>query len=520
MTTRFLAKFLAFVVAALTVRAAGAALQDPEPAVNPGADSAPATPPAPPPAEPTPPPAEPTPPPAAIPAPIAPSPAPTALVLPPVALAEPLAGFSDQTAFLRSPDNQFILFPNGRLQNDVYVFRSDNKVPNNSFLIRRARVELNGWVGPWFFFHLAGDFAVGAPAPADPIAQSNLATTDDFVAVAPWGDLAIFQLGQYDAPFTLENRTSDKYFDFMERSITVRAFGIPSNKEMGAMIHGILPDRVAYYSLGVFNGDGQNYRNVDNEFDVMGRGWVAPLAFGGPEILRSITLGGSFWLGKRVNALPLATQTTQGGFAFFTPKWNNAASAMGAVPASTYELHQDRDLQEFAFEVNAPVAHKYGARWELVWKRQQPFTVDDVTGGKAPTPLGDGGKEDGYATYGELWAWVIGDDRIIGDPGLQLPARFKKFGVKPPQQGVMVVARLEYLSETVTAYPITSTLAGISNVTGTTKVTSFQLGVNYWYSKRFRGTFNYVFNDFGGNNVNVAKLKSENEFLFRLAIAL
>ena len=62
---------------------------------------------------------------------------------------------------------------------------------------------------------------------------SNIGTTDDYVALAPLKNLAILQVGQFDAPFTLENRTSDKYFDFMERSITVRAFGIPENKEIG-----------------------------------------------------------------------------------------------------------------------------------------------------------------------------------------------------------------------------------------------------------------------------------------------
>ena len=444
---------------------------------------------------------------------------------PPPASAEPLAGFSDQTAFLRSPDNQFILFPGGRLHSDFYAFKSDStpgvpKVPNNSFVLRRARAELAGWVGQWFYFSIAGDFAVGAPAAANPIAQSNAATTDDFVAIAPYCDLAILQVGQYDAPFTLENRTSDKYFDFIERSITVRAFGIPSNKEQGAMLHGILPNRGFYYSLGVFNGDGQNFRNADNKFDLMGRGWVAPLAFGGPEALKSVTLGGSFWLGRRTNALPLPTQATLAGYSFLTPRWNNAA--IGTTAASTYELHQDRDLQVYAFEVNAPIAHKFGARWELVWKRQQPFTIDDVTGGKAPTPVAgsDGGKIDGYSTYGEVWAWVLGDDKIVGDPGLQLPTRFKKFGVKPPQPGLMIAARFERLNETVTMYPMSATVAGASKLSGVTKVTSFQLGANYWHSRRLRGSVNYVLNSFDGDNVTIKTFKTEHEFLFRLAIAL
>src|SRR6185503_9683307 len=135
------------------------------------------------------------------------------------------------------------------------------------------------------FFSIAGDFASGPPAAANPIAPAQLITTDDFVGLAPWENLALLQVGQFDAPFTLENRTSDKYFDFIERSITVRAFGIPSNKEQGAMVHGMLPGKVAYYSLGVFDGDGTNFKNQDDNFDVLGRAWVAPFAMAKLELL-------------------------------------------------------------------------------------------------------------------------------------------------------------------------------------------------------------------------------------------
>jgi len=135
-------------------------------------------------------------------------------------------------------------------------------------------------------------------------------------------------------------------------------------------------------------------------------------------------------------------------------------------------------------------------------------------------PGSDGGKVDGYSTYVEGWIWAIGDDKIVGDPGLQLPGRFKKFGVKPPQPGLMIAARFEHLNETVTMYPMSATLPGVANVAGVTKVTSFQLGANYWHSRRFRGSFNYVLNSFSGDNVNIVKLKTEQEFLFRLAIAL
>jgi phosphate-selective porin OprO and OprP len=478
------------------VAAAPAFAQEPPPPPPPLPEAAPA-----PTAEPPPPP-----PPPAAPAP-APAPAPI----------EPLAGVSDGTAFLRSTDGEFVLLPNGRLQVDGYFFKSENPTPNNGFLLRRARAELAGWVGPWFFFTIAGDFAAGSPAGANPVAQANLNATDDYVAIAPWGDRAILQFGQFDAPFTLENRTSDKYFDFMERSITVRAFGAPTNKEVGFMLHGSQPDKLFYYSAGLFNGDGQNYRNADKRFDFIGRAWLAPLALTKLDAVKSITLGGSVWLGKRNNALPLPTQTTQGGFVFFKPSWSTT-NAMGvAVP---YELHQNGNLTAWALEADAPFAHRAGVRWEYVNKNQK-LATNDVSKPDKQTP-GGAATFKGYSTYGEAWCWLLGDDRIIGAPGLQLPPRLKKFGTTAPRSGLMLAARVEYLNETVTEAADTAALMLGDKVAGRTKVTSFELGANFWYSKRWRTTFNYVLNHFGGDSPTVQALKSkqEHELLFRLAVAL
>jgi phosphate-selective porin OprO and OprP len=281
---------------------------------------------------------------------------------------DPLAGFTGDTAFLRSADNEFQLMPSGRLQVDgLFYKRETDKMPTPTILLRRARLELGGWIGSWFFFNIGGDFAAGAPAGANPIPQSWIATTDDYVGIAPWGNVALLQVGQFDAPFTLENRTSDKYFDFMERSITVRAFGVPSNKESGAMVHGIAPNKGFYYSIGVFNGDGQNFKNADSKFDIIGRAWVAPLALAGEKSLEDIEVGGSLWLGTRAagTGLPLAKQTTQGQLVFLDNAWALPAAMMGGADTPV-ELHQDGDLKAFAIEANVPIQHKYGARFEYV----------------------------------------------------------------------------------------------------------------------------------------------------------
>jgi hypothetical protein len=468
----------------------------------------------------------PEPPPAVTPAtpPVAEAPPPAT---PPVS-AEPLAGFSDSVPFLRSPDNAFVLFPSGRLQIDSYFFgyskdKNKDKIPDNTFLLRRARLELGGWIGSWVYFWLAGDFALGPPSGAAPAAPANIATTDDFIALAPWKNLVILQVGQFDAPFTLENRTSDKYFDFMERSITVRAFGIPDNKEMGAMLHGYNDDRNFYYSLAVVNGDGQNFKNADRAYDWMGRAWIAPFSFMGDGPLHDVEIGGSFWTGDRTNTLAPASQTTQGGFTFlsfaqFNTTYNGTATAM--------QLRQVGRLDAAAGEINAPINHKYGVRGEVVW-RHSPLSQETIASTGVGTIIRAADLR-GYSAYGEAWVWLLGDDRIIGDQqGLEPFLRWKKFGVRPIQDGLMVAFRYEHLDENVTGFPfpVGTVIAPDASAYGKTVVDAAELGVNYWHSKRFRGTFNYVLNHFGqGSDASgiVKNLASpwEQELLFRLAIAL
>jgi hypothetical protein len=174
-----------------------------------------------------------------------------------------------------------------------------------------------------------------------------------------------------------------------------------------------------------------------------------------------------------------------------------------------------------AGELNAPIDHKFGARYEIVWKHN-PLSIDTIASNGAGTIQG-GADLRGYSMYGQLWFWVLGDDRIIGDQqGLEPFPRYKKFGVKPPQQGVMLTTRLEYLNEKLDLDPNVAAMMLSSSAIGTTKVTSWELGVNYWRSKRFRATFNYVLNHFGGDTPLIKGLKSKNEqeFLFRLGIAL
>ena len=435
-------------------------------------------------------------------------------------LAEPLGGFSDGTPFLRSSDGDFVLFPGGQFQVDGYSFHSKNKTPNNTFLLRSARLDLGGWIGPWVYFFVTGEFAAGPPASAAPVAPANLSTADEFVALAPWKNLAILQVGQFNAPFTLENRISSKYTDFMERSITVRAFGIPDNREMGAMVHGFNEERIFYYSIGLFNGDGQNFKNADNHFDWMGRAWFAPLAIAGAGPLHDVEIGASLWTGERANTLAPASQSTQAGFTFF----NTAAftaTPTGSTASQSIQLRQNGRLNAFAIELNAPIAHKLGLRGELVW-RHSPLSEESIASNGTGTVLG-GADLKGYSLYCQASVWLLGDDRIIGDQqSVGGFPRFGKFATRRIQNGLALLFRYEHLDETLTEDATAAALNLGNKYVGRTKVDSGELGINYWHSKRYRATFNYLVNHFGGSTPFITTLPSayEQELLFRLAMAL
>jgi phosphate-selective porin len=436
---------------------------------------------------------------------------------------DPLAGFSGDTAYLRSADNSFVLMPHGRFQADGYFYKRDtHEMLNDTFLIKRARLEVFGWVGPWVGFQIGGDFAAGPPAAADPIPQTHSLVSDAYVVLAPLGDLAMLQVGEFNAPFMFENVQSDKYTDFIERAIAVRGFGFPSNKDMGAMVQGVAPKKIAHYAAGFFNGEGANFRNADNNFDFIGRVGVSPLAMADMPDFEWITLGASVQTGRRgVSGLAVPTQSTTGGLRFLDNKFT-APPAMAGGTGARGEMHQRGDTAHWALELDAPIMHKAGLRFEYVHKSQE-FAESDITNTASGRLVELGhGKLSGYAYYLRASYWVLGDDRVLGRQGLGLPSRLRAKETEAPKHSVQVVARVERISETVTS----DTPANANPNVGKTTLTSFAFGTNYWLGKRYRATFNYVLNKLGGDTKTLDATKklvggdTEHEFLFRLGIQL
>lgn len=421
---------------------------------------------------------------------------------------DPIAGFTDGV-YLQTRGGQIVLFPSGLLQVDSALFPRQN--PKSGVYLRRARVELRGWLTPLFYFDVSGDFAPAPPADAD-VAPSALAASDNYLAFAPYGDRFILQAGQFDAPFTLENRTSDAYTDFIERAMTARTLGAPRNKEVGVMAHGLLGDGLFYYSGGLFNGEGPGFRNLDNQTDTIGRIVVTPFATSG-RAWRQLAIGGSAWYGNHVLGPEAPVQATPGGMVFLVPHWTSAAPL-------AFELHEQGTSTAFGGELNLPIGDRFGVRGEVVWKRQHLSELN--TNASPSAPVGDA-LLDGISGYGEIWFWLLGDSRLLPAPGLELPLRLGTgAGATAPSvdEGLQLAIRGEVLKEDVTS---DNPALGDPSVS-TTRVISGTVGLNYWRGRFVRVSANYVLNEWSGTSETIMTLaadgKLEHEILLRFAMSL
>jgi hypothetical protein len=421
-------------------------------------------------------------------------------------------GFSDRL-FIRSPGGEVVVFPGGRVQVDAAAF--PRQTPKTGAYLRRARVELTGWLGRIFYFDVSADFAPVPAVDAGPLAPSAFPATDNYVAVAPYGDRFILQAGQFDAPFTLDNRTSDAYTLFIERSMAARSVGAPRNKEVGAMVHGLLGDGQLYYSAGIFNGDGPDFRNLDNQPDAIGRIVVAPFA-GGQGIFRRLALGGSGWYGRHVFGPSFPVQTTPGGVPFVLPQWTTGQPGSGSL--QTLELRENGTVLAAGGELSLPFGKRFGLRGEFVYKQQQlAETEADPTGTVSAVGLP---KLSAMSGYGEMWFWLAGDEGMLPAPGLQLPARIDRRYRRAFEDGLVLALRGEFLKE-----DLTNTANAVADPTrATTRVVAGTAGVNYWRGSFARISINYVLNMWSGTSETIKSLRAqgqfEHELLLRFATAL
>src|SRR6266481_4957388 len=158
---------------------------------------------------------------------------------------------------------------------DVSAFegRFGQSALKDRFRLRRARINLTGDFAEQFDFKIEGDFGQSDGLNSSRTAFSG---TDIFVNwhQFPWAQI---KAGQWKAPFGLEQLTPDTSLYTIERTLPPGT--ITPERQIGVQLWGkplavIWPDHadlLTYYA-GIFNGNGRNITNNDNNnFMYVGR---------------------------------------------------------------------------------------------------------------------------------------------------------------------------------------------------------------------------------------------------------
>ena len=165
---------------------------------------------------------------------------------------------------------------------------------DDRFRLRRARINLTGDFAEQFDFKMEGDFGQSDGTSGN---RTAFSATDIWVN---WHQFpaAQIKIGQYKAPFGLEQLTPDTTLFTIERTLPTGA--ITPDRQIGVELWGkpftsIWPeqkDLLTYYA-GIFNGNGRNITvNDNNNFMFAGRLELQPFTgkvFGQPSFLK---LGG------------------------------------------------------------------------------------------------------------------------------------------------------------------------------------------------------------------------------------
>src|SRR6476661_6772792 len=158
---------------------------------------------------------------------------------------------------------------------DVSAFegRFGQTALKDRFRLRRARINLTGDFAEQFDFKMEGDFENSDGLNSN---RTAFEATDIFINwhQFPWAQV---KMGQWKAPFGLDQLTPDPSLIIIERSLPTGA--ITPERQIGVQLWGkpfanIWPDGKDFltYYAGIFNGNGRNITvNDNNNFMYVGR---------------------------------------------------------------------------------------------------------------------------------------------------------------------------------------------------------------------------------------------------------
>ena len=147
--------------------------------------------------------------------------------------------------------------------------------PISQFDVPRMRVSFSGGMfRPWLRYEFQFDFSRTSGESASKIKDAT-------IEIRPVERNYRLRLGQFKAPFGLQQLTSSGRLQFIDRAITDNKF-TPS-RDMGVMLSGTVAGRKAGYDAGLFNGAGESMRQNTTSHLLAARVYVQPLGVYSPS---------------------------------------------------------------------------------------------------------------------------------------------------------------------------------------------------------------------------------------------
>lgn len=214
-----------------------------------------------------------------------------------------LAGWDKGRAFLRSSDGSFETFIGGYGQLDFRGYQSGPVAPANTFLLRRARLIVEGKVQRYYDFKIEGDFAD----------RTGIILRDLFVRVHRIDELQL-TFGQFRVPYSQEEIRSDAVQDFVERSLVNN---LAPSRSPGIQASGVVGGGVFEYQVGAFNGKGLLVPNDNDTPEGAVRLRFTPWRNGSAFWLKGLSFGGAYTQGRSRGGLSVIGQTESRSVTFY-----------------------------------------------------------------------------------------------------------------------------------------------------------------------------------------------------------
>lgn len=265
-----------------------------------------------------------------------------------------------------------------------YQYSGQEGAESNSFDLRMARLSLEGRILKDFYWKTQIQFNGNT---------STLGSSPRVVdAFAEWQKFPFFKvkIGQYKRPFTFENPMNPIDQGFMSYSQNInklvgfsdRVGEHSSNgRDIGLQIQGDFLKNAAgrnliHYQIGVFNGQGINVKDVDQQKDVIGGLWVMPIS--------GLRIGAFGWTG---------TYSRKGTWQTTTPEGNVVdKKGVRTLDRNRYAVSVEYAANDWT--LRSEYVHSQGYGFKTTYQ-----DVDDATDCTINTAAGD--KADG------LYALVI-----------------------------------------------------------------------------------------------------------------